>query len=119
MFRQDWVNRNVGRLYVRHPLKLYLTDAEGNERFSEIDTSFDETRWVRGKEYTLISVFHLPRKLAPEIYDLRIALADADTGNPAIKLGIEGVDPQLRYKVGEIQILPYNGPAGCVTDPCP
>jgi hypothetical protein len=119
VLRQGWVNRNVGRLYVRHPLKLYLTDAEGNEKFSEVDTSFDETRWVRGEDYSLISVFHLPRKLAPGIYELRIALADADTGNPAIKLGIEGVDPQLRYKVGEIQILPYNGPAGCVTDPCP
>jgi uncharacterized protein DUF4832 len=119
VFKQDWVNRNVGRLYVRHLLKLYLTDAQGNEKFSEVDTSFDETQWVQGKDYPLISVFHLPRNLTPGMYDVRIALADVNAGKPEIKLGIEGLDPQGRYKVGEIRIEPYNGPPGCVTDPCP
>ena len=119
VFKQDWVNRNVGRLYVRHPLKLYLTDAQGNEKFSEVDTSFDETQWVQGKDYPLISVFHLPRNLTPGMYDVRIALADVNAGKPEIKLGIEGLDPQGRYEVGEIRIEPYNGPPGCVTDPCP
>jgi hypothetical protein len=119
VLRQDWKNRNVGRLYVRQPLKLYLTDAEGNEKFSEIDTSFDETQWVRGEEYPLISVFHLPKELAPGIYDVRLALADAITGSPAIDLGIEGRDRQGRYKVGEIRIGQYNGPAGCGKDFCP
>jgi hypothetical protein len=119
VLKQDWENRNVGRLYVRQPLKLYLTDAEGNEKFSEIDTSFDETQWVRDEDYPLISVFHLPKELAPGIYDVRIALADAITGSPAIDLGIEGRDRQGRYKVGEIRIGQYNGPAGCGKDFCP
>jgi hypothetical protein len=50
---------------------------------------------------------------------VRIALADVSTGNPEIQMGIEGGDPQNRYKVGEIQIEPYNGPAGCKEDFCP
>ena len=49
VLKQDWVNRNVGRLYVQHPLKLYLTDTQGNEKFSEVDTGFDETVGYRGK----------------------------------------------------------------------
>ena len=40
--RQTWVNRNLGRLYLQHPLKLYLTDPLGTEKFSEVDSSFDE-----------------------------------------------------------------------------
>ena len=75
--------------------------------------------WVRGKEYPLISVFHLPKELAPGAYDVRIALVEQSTGNPEIHLGIEGDDPQGRYKVGEIQIEPYNGPAGCEKGFCP
>jgi len=119
LLKQNWVNRNVGRLYVRHLLKLYLTDAQGNEKFSEVVTGFDETRWVQGQEYPLISVFHLPKELTPGTYEVRIALVDEGTGKPEIRLGIEGEDGQGRYKVGEIQIETYNGPAGCGKAFCP
>jgi hypothetical protein len=116
--RQSWVNRNVGRLYVQHPLKLYLTDAQGTEKFSEVDTSFDERTWVKGKDYSLISVFHLKKELSPGLYDVRIALVDTE-GKPRIRLGIEGVDGELRYKVGEIRILPPEKVAGCDKGYCP
>jgi Domain of unknown function (DUF4832) len=118
VFRQSWVNRNVGRLYEHYPLKLYLTDAEGNEKFSEVDTSFDERSWVEGKMYSLISVFHLPKTLAAGLYDVRIALVDGK-GTPGIRLGIEGGDNQTRYKVGEIRILPPATVAGCDKAYCP
>lgn len=118
VFRQTWVNRNVGRLYVPHWLKLSLTDSEGNEKFGEIDSSFDPTAWVKGEEYTVSSVFHLKKDLAPGTYDVRIALVD-ERGNPRINLGIEGRDSQGRYKVGEIRILPALHVAGCDTDYCP
>jgi hypothetical protein len=131
VFRQTWVNRNVGRLYVQHPLKLYLTDSQGAEKFSAVDTSFDERSWVRGKDYSLISVFNLklegsmiggvgPRRknLPPGMYDVRIALVDAE-GKPRIRLGIEGADSELRYKVGEIRILPPEKVTGCDEAYCP
>lgn len=116
--RQSWENLNVGRLYVQHPLKLYLTDAEGKTKYSEIDTSFDERSWVRGKTYSLISVFHLPKDLAAGTYDVRIALVNAE-GNPRIQMGIEGEDGEKRYTVGTIRILPPANVAGCVADYCP
>jgi uncharacterized protein DUF4832 len=118
LVRQTWVNRNVARLYVQHPLKLYLTDAQGTEKFSESDTSFDERSWVRGKDYSLISVFHLQKELPPGVYDVRIALADG-AGKPRIRLGIDGADSELRYKVGEIRILPPEKVAGCDKAYCP
>ncbi len=127
VLKQTWTNRNVGRLYVKHPLKLYLTDAQGNEKFSEVDTNFDETAWVRGEIYPVISVFHLPKDLAPGLYDLRIALMGGrsplpvrsasspapydvniafvdGSGKPRISLGIEGADSEKRYKLGTIRI---------------
>jgi hypothetical protein len=95
----------VGRLYERHPLKLYLTDEQGNEKFSEITGSFDETDWVAGETYPVTSVFHLTKELAPGTYDVRIALAGPD-GKPRIRLPLSGGDSQKRYKVGQVQVLP-------------
>ncbi len=103
--RHSWVNRNVGRLYVRHLLKLYLTDARGNTKFSEADPGFDPTSWVCGQTYSGISVFHLPKNLTPGTYDVRIALVDLLRGEPSIQLGILGQDSMGRYKLGEIRIL--------------
>jgi hypothetical protein len=104
VFRQTWVNRNVGRLYVRHPLKLYLTDQEGNEKFSESDSSFNPIQWVQGETYSLNSVFHLPKTLLPGTYDVRIALVD-NGGKARINLAVEGKDALNRYRVGNIRIL--------------
>jgi hypothetical protein len=115
---EQWVNRNVGRLYKRHPLKVYLTDAEGNEKFSEVDRSFDETDWVAGETYPVISVFHLPKALAPGAYDVRVALVDG-AGRPRIRLAIEGADSSGRYKLGSIRIHPPVAPDACVSSRCP
>ncbi len=118
LLRQTWVNRNVGRLYVRHPLKLYLTDAQGNEKFSEADRGFDETSWVQGETYSVTSVFHLPKDLAPGLYDLRIAVVDL-SGRPRINLGIQGGDSQGRYNLGPVRILPPASQAPCDKERCP
>jgi len=118
VLRQTWVNRNVGRLYVRHPLKLYLTDSQGKEVFSEDDDSVDESAWVQGEPVSLLSVFHLKKDLAPGTYDVRIALVDRQ-GKPHIRLPIEGEDDQMRYRVGEIQIVPPEGKTPCDKAFCP
>lgn len=115
---QKWVNRSVGRLYVAHPLKLYLTDNQGNEKFSDLDTTFNEATWVQGETYTLTSVFHPPKKLASGVYDMRIALVDP-AGNPRIKLAIDGRDSLGRYRLGTIRILPPEGKAACDQPYCP
>jgi hypothetical protein len=115
---QEWVNRNVGRLYKRHPLKLYLTDTTGKEKFAELDHAFDETNWIKGESYPVISVLHLPKELTPGTYDMRIALVD-ETGQPRIKLAIAGADPQGRYKLGTMRVLPPEALAGCGNPRCP
>jgi hypothetical protein len=105
-------------LYERHPLKLYLTDERGSEKFSEISGAFDETDWVAGETYPVISVFHLPKELAPGTYDVRIALVSAD-GQPHIRLAISGGDSQRRYKAGQVQILPALPQKACDKAYCP
>jgi hypothetical protein len=105
LLEQNWVNRNAGRLYVEHPLKLYLTDSQGNEKYSELDFNLDETEWVNGETYRHISVFHLPTGLAAGEYDVRIAMVD-QAGKPRIRLAIQGEGSGKRYKLGSLRILP-------------
>ena len=112
------MNRGSGRLYLPHPLKLYLTDAAAKEKFGKADNSLDETAWLQGKPHSLLSVFHLPKELAPGSYEVRIALVD-ERGKPRIHLPIQGEDSEVRYKVGEIQILPPEGKTACDKAFCP
>ena len=105
LLRQSWVNRNMGRCYRRFPLSLFLTDTAGNVKFQQSCAIFDPTRWVKGTDYLVTSIFALPKDLVPGIYVVRIGLID-ESGNPRIRLGIEGVDSQLRYKLGTIKINP-------------
>ena len=116
--RQTWINRNAGRLYVAHPLKLYLTSHDGKDVFSEVNQAVNESTWVKGETYPLISVFHLLQTIPPGTYDVRIALVDS-SGAPAIRLGIVGEDAAHRYKVGEIQILPSDVHVKCDSAYCP
>jgi hypothetical protein len=107
VIRSKWVNRNAGRCYVRFPLKVYLTDTEGNERFSASDRSFSQTDWVQGEEYPVTTVLRTSNQLAATTYDLRIAMAD-ESGTPSLRLPIAGEDTQLRYRLGRIRIFPGN-----------
>ena len=118
VFRQQWVNRNVGYMYLRFPLKLYLTNDRGEEKFSQEDEQLDETSWIQGTIYPVFTTFHLPKNLAPGKYDLRIALVDY-SGKPRISLPIQGEDDQKRYTIGEIRILPPTGKAACESQYCP
>ena len=105
LINQEWMNRNIGRLYIHHPLKVCLLDAQGDEKFSALDWDIDVTKWVKGESYPRTSVIQLPQKLAPGGYEVRIALTDS-TGTPRIKLAMEGLDSSGRYKLGAIRILP-------------
>jgi len=105
MLKSTWVNRNTGRLYERHPLKVYLIDAQGREAFSATDGANSQTDWVQGQQYPVTTLVTLSKEIPPGTYDLRIAMVDA-SGRPVIRLAIEGEDAQLRYRLGTIRILP-------------
>lgn len=103
ILRQIWKNQGVSKLYVKHPLRVYLIDKNGQEMWSAIDHDFDPTHWKRGQMFEVFSSFALPRDLAEGTYELRVALVDP-TGKPAIQLGMEGQDGQRRYTLGKVDI---------------
>jgi hypothetical protein len=104
LLRSVWVNRNAGRCFLRFPLRIYLTDAAGNEKFAANDSTFDQRTWVRGETYPVTTIVSLPKELPPGEYEVRIALAD-DAGTPRIRLPLADEDAKLRYRLGSIRVL--------------
>jgi hypothetical protein len=45
-----------------------------------------------------------PASLKPGEYRMRVGLLDPRTGNPAVKLAIEGLQPDGWYDVGSIRV---------------
>jgi hypothetical protein len=99
-------------------LKLYLTDASGKEVFSLVNRGLNETDWIQGQTYKVMSAFQLAKSIPPGTYDLKIALVD-QSGKPTIRLGIVGGDSDLRYRIGQIKILPSDASGGCDSSYCP
>jgi hypothetical protein len=106
--QQVWLNRNVGRSYIQYPLRVYLVDAEGKAVWSGEDAGFDPRGFVKGSTYPVSSTFTLPEDVPPGHYQLKIALVDPTTGEPAVQLAIEGRDSVGRYSLGEVTV---DGPA--------
>lgn len=75
----------------------------GAVAWSEVDQKFDPRSWLAGTAHTVESAFRLPAVLTPGDYDLRVALMD-EAGKPQVRLGIEGADSALRYKLGLLRI---------------
>ena len=57
---QQWANRNTSWCAYRFRLKLYLTDKQGRDIFSDQYPHFDPRLWIKGQTHTVISRFNLP-----------------------------------------------------------
>ena len=101
--RQEWANRNASWCVYPYRLKLYLLDANGNTAWSAVDNRFDLRPWLGDNIYEVTSSLAVPARVKPGNYDLRIAVVD-EGGEPRVRLGIAGVDGQLRYSLGTLTI---------------
>ena len=81
-------NVGVGKLYRKYPLVLYLLDGEGKIASSHEQTGTDPMRWIPG-DHELTGQIQIPQTLRVGTYSLGIALVDAHTQKPAIRLAID------------------------------
>jgi len=99
-FTSWWENKGVAPCYRRFPVALRLH----NPRHDEILlTEADIRDWLPGDIIYDDAVF-LPAELPPGEYELSISLVDPNTRQPAIKLAIEGRDPDGWHHLGKIEI---------------
>lgn len=102
ILRQLWKNQGVSKLYVKHPLRVYLINSIGEDVWSAVDNNFDSTNWCRGNVYEVFSSFTV-WNVPSGSYELRIALINHQ-GEPTILLGMDGDDGEKRYSIGKLEV---------------
>lgn len=100
--RMRWSNVGVGRLYRSFPLVLSLLDEEGKAAL-EVQGKADARSWLPG-EYRLVETARIPTSMRPGDYTLAIALVDARSNRPAVKLAIDAPETGRRYLVGKLTV---------------
>jgi hypothetical protein len=103
VLKQSWVNRAVGKCFNKYPLKIYLTDSNGNEVWSATDDKFDQRSFVKDNVYDVDSGFVLPSTVSAGTYSLRVAMVDSN-GQSKIKIAISNEDSQGRYILGNVNV---------------
>jgi len=101
-FTSWWENKGVAPCYRKFPLALRLASDRAT---AVLPTDADITTWLPGDNLYDGAVF-VPADLAPGEYDLDLALLDARSGRPRVKLAIAGAKSDGWYHLGRIRVAP-------------
>jgi hypothetical protein len=100
--KMKWNNKGVAPFYYQWPLELSLADSKGKIAAKTI-VSADITKWLPGVTVITQSI-KIPKSLKKGTYTLCVAILDASTGKPGMKLGIEGIRSDGRYALNKITV---------------
>jgi hypothetical protein len=95
-----WLNAGVAPVYRQYELALELRSASAS---AVIKLPVDIRKWLPG-DAVFDSTVYIPESLKPGGYRLRVALLDPRTGQPAIKLANEGLQPDGWYDLAPIEV---------------
>ncbi len=95
-----WLNAGVAPVYRDYTLAVGLAGAASS---TVIRTPADVRKWLPG-DAVFDSTIYIPETLKPGEYRFRVALLDPRTGEPAIRLAIEGLQPDGWYDLGVIDV---------------
>jgi hypothetical protein len=95
-----FLNAGVAPVYRDYILAVELSSSEGK---AIIKTSADVRKWLPG-DAVFDGTLFVPYALQPGEYHFRVGLLDPSTGLPAIKLAIEGRQPDGWYDLGTIEV---------------
>ncbi len=95
-----WENKGVAPIYHEFPLALRLTNGKASHVF-RVDT--DIRKWLPGDVICEKPVF-LPPEMATGEYEISVAILDPQTGQPKVKLAIEGRGTDGWYPMGKLQV---------------
>jgi hypothetical protein len=95
-----WYNAGVAPVYREYSLAVQLKSESGQ---TVIRVPADVTKWLPG-DSVVDEPLYIPRELPPGEYRVRIALLDLRTGQPAIRLAIQGRQADGWYDLGAINV---------------
>ncbi len=100
MIHMWWLNAGVAPVYRPYELAIELHSASSS---AEIKLPVDVRKWLPG-DAVYDGTIYIPESLKLGSYRLRVAMLDPRTGRPAIKLAIEGLQPDGWYDLAPIEV---------------
>ena len=100
MFRMWWFNGGIAPAYRSYILALQFHSPSASET---IRTDANVREWLPG-DAVFEKALYIPDDLKPGDYQLRVALLDPRTLAPAVRLAIEGRDPDGWYSLGQVTV---------------
>jgi len=95
-----WLNAGVAPIYKEYKLAVQLRSQVDQ---AVIRVPADVTKWLPG-DSVVDESFYIPANLTAGKYRLLIGLLDPETGAPAIRLPIQGRQPDGWYDMGSIEV---------------
>jgi hypothetical protein len=95
-----WLNAGVAPVYRPYGLALELRSASSSV---VVSLPVEVRKWLPG-DAVFDGTIYIPETLKPGSYRLRVAMLDPRTGQPAIKLAIEGLEPDGWYDLAPIEV---------------
>lgn len=95
-----WFNAGVAPIYRDYELAMQL---RSQNKSVAIPVRADVTKWLPGDSVVDESLY-IPGDVAPGNYRVRIGLLDPRTGEPAIRLAIQGRQPDGWYDLGSLDV---------------
>jgi hypothetical protein len=95
-----WLNAGVAPIYREYGLAVGLSGAGGS---AMIRLPVDMRKWLPG-DAVFDGTVYVPETLKPGDYRFRVAMLDPQTGEAAIRLAVEGRQPDGWYDLGTITI---------------
>lgn len=101
-----WLNAGVAPPYTNYPLVVQLRSSNDS---TIINVPVDVRKWLPG-DAVFDGSLYVPENLKQGTYDLRVAMLDPRSAEPAVRFAIAGRDPDGWYTEGQIQVLPEQRP---------
>jgi len=101
--KMDWENKGVAPSYHDYILRMELTPASGGPSFTH-DFKVDVKTWLPGL-FKVEEEITIPSDLKKGKYKMMFALLFPDTEEPAIKLGIVGIDKNGWYPLSDVTVV--------------
>ncbi len=95
-----WLNDGIAPIYYPYTLAVQLYSPQAS---AIIRTTADLRQWLPG-DSVFENGLYVPDTLAPGKYRFRVGLLDPETGLPAIRLAIQGRQPDGWYDLGDIVV---------------
>lgn len=97
-----WLNAGVAPVYRDYWLAIEL---RAGDQAQVIRLPVDVRKWLPG-DAVYDGAVYVPDTLKPGAYRFRLALLDPRTQRPAVRLAIEGRQPDGWYDLGALEVLP-------------